>query len=345
MADRDATSEARPVVHVVDPDPDARASAVAVLQHHAWFARGWADPAAFLSQAPRPHAGGCILLDMGGSASDALAAQRAIGGAPVPLPVIMTAARPDLRHVIAAMKNGAVDFLIKPIGASALVAAVADALRRRAPAPPAASPAGPPCAMVDEQLRRLSARERQVLDHLTDGLSNKEIALALNISPRTVEIHRANLMAKLGAEPVGRFEDSLRSAGRTRSAELNARPPSAAGGSAKPNPFDVAAPATAGAPSFPLDPRSRRSERRRPHGAAPPRRLVHPTMYRVRLTHSPIIRNRPAMPAPAGPCRSTISFGAEIREANRYRSLHAQARFTFPSLIWPLFRRTGSGVG
>jgi two-component system response regulator FixJ len=203
MADRDATSEARPVVHVVDSDPDARASAIAVLQRHAWFARGWADPAAFLSQAPRPHAGGCVLLDMGcsggGSAPDALAAQRAIGEAPVPLPVIMTAARPDLRHVIAAMKNGAVDFLIKPIGASALVAAVADALRRRAPAPPAASPAGPPCAMVDEQLGRLSARERQVLDHLTDGLSNKEIALALNISPRTVEIHRANLMAKLGA--------------------------------------------------------------------------------------------------------------------------------------------------
>jgi len=108
-------------------------------------------------------------------------------------PVIMITAHADVPLAVKAMKLGAIDFIEKPFTAEALVAAIREALASAAHAPA-------PVAEVTGRLGRLTERERQVLEQLVIGRSNKAIALELGISPRTVEIHRARVMEKMRAE-------------------------------------------------------------------------------------------------------------------------------------------------
>ncbi len=111
------------------------------------------------------------------------------------LPVVVMTGHGDVPLAVQAMKAGAVDFIEKPFSDRTLLAAVREALARYAH----------DCVLqnsnneVQAKLQRLTPREREVLDGLISGLPNKTIAYGLNISARTVEIHRANLMAKMGA--------------------------------------------------------------------------------------------------------------------------------------------------
>ena len=119
------------------------------------------------------------------------------------MPVIILTGHADVSIAVRAMKAGAVDFLEKPFEKAALIGAIEAAFDRMAASDSAAARA----AEANVVLGVLTPREREVLEGLAQGLPNKTIAYDLGISPRTVEVHRANLMAKLD---VHSLSDALR---------------------------------------------------------------------------------------------------------------------------------------
>jgi two-component system response regulator FixJ len=125
---------------------------------------------------------------------DGLEVQQALRGEGVTLPVIIMTGHGDVSLAVKAMKAGAVDFIEKPFEKATLLSALTEGFSRLARA-------GKDRGRAEEaavRLQALTPRERDVLQGLADGLPNKSIAYDLGISPRTVEIHRANLMQKLG---------------------------------------------------------------------------------------------------------------------------------------------------
>lgn len=180
------------VIHIVDDDPQVRAATSFLLAGQGYATQVYADGEEFLAQARL--ADGCILLDLHMTGRSGLTLLEELPRRGVTLPVIMISGRGEMRHAVQAMKLGAVDFLQKPYQESELIGAIERALdtakkrRGRSEARTAAL----------ARLERLSPRERQILQGLLAGLSNKAIARKLDLSPRTVEMHRANMMADLG---------------------------------------------------------------------------------------------------------------------------------------------------
>jgi two-component system sensor kinase FixL len=180
------------VIHIVDDDPQVRAATSFLLAGQGYATQVYADGEEFLAQARL--ADGCILLDLHMAGRSGLDLLDELPRRGVTLPVIMISGRGEMRHAVRAMKLGAVDFLQKPYPESELIGAIERALetakkrRGRSEARIAAV----------ARLERLSPRERQILRGLLAGLSNKAIARKLDLSPRTVEMHRANMMADLG---------------------------------------------------------------------------------------------------------------------------------------------------
>jgi two-component system response regulator FixJ len=136
---------------------------------------------------------GCILLDIRMPEMDGLEVQQALQQNGVNLPVIIMTGHGDVSLAVKAMKAGAVDFIEKPFQKEALLTSLEEGYRRllRKEATQDRK------RNAEVRLQALTPRERDVLDGLAQGLPNKTIAYDLAISPRTVEIHRANLMTKL----------------------------------------------------------------------------------------------------------------------------------------------------
>lgn len=181
-------------VHLVDDDDAIRRSAGFLLKTSGFLVVPHASGDSFLAQA-RSAAPGCVLLDIRMPGMDGLEVQQAMNDRGVALPVVMLTGHGDIALAVRAMKAGAVDFLEKPFEKSALLAAVEkafDRLRQGDRLQMRATDAA-------VQLASLTARERDVVGGLIQGHPNKTIGFDLGISPRTVEIHRANLMRKLGA--------------------------------------------------------------------------------------------------------------------------------------------------
>jgi two-component system, LuxR family, response regulator FixJ len=190
------------LVHLVDDEEEVRAATTFLLESNGFTVKSWKSGKAFLNAAPRAQAG-CVLLDIRMPEMDGLEVQKRIRELDLDLPIIMFTGHGDVSSAVLAMRAGAVTFLEKPPERDALVQAVRDALKRLDVSDG---------KEADEQharrlVAKLSERERDVLNALTRGLPNKFIAYDLEISPRTVEIHRANLMAKLG---VRSLSDALR---------------------------------------------------------------------------------------------------------------------------------------
>jgi RNA polymerase sigma factor (sigma-70 family) len=143
----------------------------------------------------RPEWRGCLLLDIRMAGMDGLALQKAMAERGIELPAIFITAHGDVAKARAALRAGAVDFLEKPLDDSLLLAAVAEALAREAGRHDAVAEA----ASIAERLNRLTTREREVLDLVAAGRPNREIAAALGISPRTVEVYKARMMEKMEA--------------------------------------------------------------------------------------------------------------------------------------------------
>jgi two-component system, LuxR family, response regulator FixJ len=182
------------LVHVIDDDEALRDS-VAFLLGTAHFAvRTYDSGSSFLDALPRAETG-CILTDVrmpGIGGIDLLRRLKAIGS---PMPVIIMTGHGDVRLAVEAMKLGAVDFLEKPFEDEALLAAVRTALGRRDVAVRHEAKK----TEIHDRIAALSPRERQVLEGLVAGHPNKTIAFDLGISPRTVEVYRANVMSKMKA--------------------------------------------------------------------------------------------------------------------------------------------------
>ena len=148
-------------------------------------------------------AGGCILLDLRLPGIDGLAVQAELAAREIALPIIMLTAHGDAATARAALKAGAFDFLEKPIDDAVLRATIEAALARDHEARDRASRR----AAWQDRLARLTPREREVLDLVVHGRHNREIAAALGISPRTVEVYKARVMDKL---QVDRLPDLIR---------------------------------------------------------------------------------------------------------------------------------------
>ena len=182
------------VVHVIDDDEAARHSLEFLLRAHAIKVDSYESGTAFLDVAVGLKSG-CVITDVRMPEISGIDLLRRLKELKSPLPVIVITGHGDVPLAVEAMKFGAADFLEKPFDNEILLATVRAALSRQDDdSRRLAERAG-----IDERLAALSKRERDVLDGLVAGHANKRIAFDLGISPRTVEIYRANLMTKMQA--------------------------------------------------------------------------------------------------------------------------------------------------
>ena len=181
-----------PLVHLVDDDGAVRRAAGLMLKTSGYQVKSYESGVELLKSISKLDAG-CILLDVRMPGMDGLEVQQALQDKGVMLPVIIMTGHGDVSLAVKAMKAGAIDFIEKPFEKETLLGAIDQGMRRLRQAE-----TGRDLAMeASARLQVLTSREREVLEGLAKGLPNKTIAYDLGISPRTVEIHRANLMAKL----------------------------------------------------------------------------------------------------------------------------------------------------
>ncbi|MDX8530810.1 response regulator FixJ [Mesorhizobium sp. VK25A] len=182
------------VVHVVDDDVDVRKSLGFLLATADFAVRLYESATAFLAAEPK-EIDGCIVTDVRMPGIDGIEFLRQLKARGLDAPVIVMTGHADVALAVQAMKEGAADFIEKPFDDQVLIDGIRTALDHRSQ-PVAAHPQS---SEIRKNLATLSERERQVLDGLVSGLPNKTIAYDLGISPRTVEIHRANVMSKMSA--------------------------------------------------------------------------------------------------------------------------------------------------
>jgi two-component system, LuxR family, response regulator FixJ len=188
-------------VHVLDDDAAVRRSLERLLDSAGLHAVSYQTPAAFLQNATN-LVPGCLLLDIKMPGMDGLELQALLQQRRIQLPVIMMTAHGDVQSAVRAMKAGAVDFIEKPYHDDVLLNAVEAALTRVERAD-----LGRETADAARRIATLTPREREVLTALVMGHANKVIAYDLGISIRTVEVHRARMMERLG---VRQFAEAVR---------------------------------------------------------------------------------------------------------------------------------------
>ena len=183
-----------PIVYVIDDDDAVRQSLEFLLKTAGVSVRGFESAKAFLDVRPAIKSG-CIITDVRMPEITGIDLLRHLKESGLDVPVIVITGHGDISLAVEAMKIGAVDFLEKPFDDDLLLAAVRSALNTEA----GAARHKAEIADIHDKLAALSNRERQVLEGLVAGKANKVIAFDLGISPRTVEIYRANLMTKMSA--------------------------------------------------------------------------------------------------------------------------------------------------
>jgi two-component system response regulator FixJ len=182
------------VIHVIDDDAAMRDSLAFLLDVNGFEPKVYDSATAFLSQAPIAQLA-CVVSDIRMPGMNGIELVRKLRGEGAVCPVILVTGHGDVALAVEAMKAGAADFIEKPFDDAVLLGAIRSALEVR-PVSPGDSAAK---REAEAKLADLSPRERDVLRGLVAGKINKVIAHELSISPRTVEVYRANLMAKTGA--------------------------------------------------------------------------------------------------------------------------------------------------
>ena len=189
-----------PLIHLIDDDEAVRSSLALLIGTVGLRVQTWADPQAFLAAFDRQGIG-AIVLDVRMPGIGGLAVLDALVAQGVDQPVIMLTGHGTVEMCRRAFKAGAAEFLEKPIDGEALLEALQNAVRQHVQSRQRHQ-AG---REARERYALLSEREREVLGFIVAGLTNKDIGRALDLSPRTVETHRANLFAKLGAESLAQL--------------------------------------------------------------------------------------------------------------------------------------------
>lgn len=190
-----------PLVHIVDDDASVRAATSFLLRSRGYATQIYASGNEFLSEGRLQE--GCVLLDLRLGSITGLEVQEALNARAVDLPVVMLTGHGDVSTAVAAMKLGAVDFIEKPYEEASLIEAIERALRLASTRAEQDRMKG----RAKTRLANLSPREMQVLQGLVAGMTNKAIARELDLSPRTVEMHRANMMESLD---VGSLSEAVR---------------------------------------------------------------------------------------------------------------------------------------
>ena len=185
---------AEPVVFVVDDDPSVRRSVLRLLETAGFKVEGFPSAEAFLGRA-RPRGPGCAVLDVRMPGMTGLEAQRRLRETGQSMEVVFVTGHGDVPMSVAAMKGGAVDFLLKPFDDEILLAAIdraisrdRDRLREQRE-----------LARLRAGYERLTPREQQVFALVTTGLLNKQVAAHLGTSEKTIKVHRARVMTKMRA--------------------------------------------------------------------------------------------------------------------------------------------------
>lgn len=182
-------------VYIVDDDQAMRESLQWLIESDGMQVRTFDSADAFL-QACSKDWGGCLLLDVRMPGMSGLDLQAYLHRRSICLPVIIITGHGDVAMAVRAMKAGALDFIEKPFNDEALLGSIRRALENddRVRALRAAR------ADIHARIQDLTPREREVMDRVTDGQSNREIAAALKVSAKTVEVHRARVMDKMHAD-------------------------------------------------------------------------------------------------------------------------------------------------
>ncbi|MEM7507849.1 MAG: response regulator [Pseudomonadota bacterium] len=181
-------------IYTVDDDDAVRRSSTILLRAHGYDAVSCASAELFLRSFDRSRAA-CVLLDIRMPGMNGLDLQSHLKAEGCDIPIIILTGHGDVPAAVRALKNGAIDFIEKPANEHQLMAALDQAREYIRSGPPRPRPD----KEVQQRLAKLTAREREVLDHLVLGRINKEIAMTLGISQRTVEIHRARIREKMQA--------------------------------------------------------------------------------------------------------------------------------------------------
>ena len=186
--------QTEPIIYVVDDDEAVRQSLEFLLKTAGHTVRGFELGEEFLQILPKVGFG-CVVTDVRMPGISGIDLLRKVKELKPDLPVIVITGHGEIALAVQAMKIGAIDFLEKPFDDEHLLGAVRSALNQEADAAKRRAE----LTEVQDKLAALSNRERQVLEGLVAGNANKNIAFDLGISPRTVEIYRANVMTKMSA--------------------------------------------------------------------------------------------------------------------------------------------------
>jgi two-component system response regulator FixJ len=181
-------------IHVVEDDLPMRESVVMLLEEAGYKARPYAEAEEFLSLSHRAEHG-CVVSDVRLPGMDGLTLLRRLRSNASALPLILITGHGDVAMAVAAMKAGAFDFIEKPFEAETLIESIESALGARETTLQTTE-----ATESRKRLEELTSREYDVLRHIVNGKSNKEAAVSLGISQRTVEAHRAHIMEKTGTK-------------------------------------------------------------------------------------------------------------------------------------------------
>lgn len=182
------------IVHLIDDDEDVRKALAFLLATAGLAVKVYDSGLSFLDTLSSLQSG-CIVSDVRMPGIDGLELLRRLRALDINLPVVIMTGHADVPLAVEAMKAGAIDFIEKPFGDEMFLSAITAALSRYSQA----AHHDTEVQLIQTKFAALSARERQVLQGLLAGHPNKTIAYDLEISPRTVEVHRANVMTKMAA--------------------------------------------------------------------------------------------------------------------------------------------------
>lgn len=184
-------------VYLVDDDEAVRNGLGLLLSTIGYEVKSFADPLLFLNIQPTLDAG-CIIIDIRMPMISGLKVQEKLNDLNCNWPVVIISGHGDINACRKAFKNGATDFLSKPVDEQDLI----DAIQKAEETLLSLTSKEAEVAETKQLLGKLTPREFEVLDMITRGLSTKEIALSFSVSPRTIESHRANIAEKLGTKSV-----------------------------------------------------------------------------------------------------------------------------------------------